>query len=51
MIQANESGKPKIRGVADENIVYPGQIRKIEISIITEQKIHLDFREVDFFSA
>lgn len=49
MIHAKESGNPRINGVADEKIRYPGQIRKIEISVATTQKMILDIRYRDFF--
>jgi len=47
MTHANESGKPKIRGVAEENSVYPGHIRKTVMVIITMQKRILALRLVD----
>lgn len=50
MIQANDSGKPNISGVADENSVYPGQMIIREMSVMTTQKIPLDFRRDEFFS-
>lgn len=44
MIQANESGKPRMNGVADEKNGYPGQMIIREIRIITTEKMTLDFR-------
>ena len=51
MIHAKESGKPSIRGVAEEKIVYPGQMIISEINVIMMKKIHLGLREVEFLAA
>lgn len=50
IIQANESGKPRINGVADEKIVYPGQMIIREMRVMMMQKITLDFRRDKFLS-
>ena len=50
MIQAKESGKPKMKGVAEEKNVYPGQMIDKEMSVMTMQKITRDFLYEECFS-
>lgn len=49
MIQAKESGKPRIKGVADEKIEYPGQIKAKVRSTATKQKMIRDLLYQEFF--
>jgi hypothetical protein len=49
MIQAKESGNPRIKGVADEKIEYPGQIKERVRSTATIQKMIRDVRYREFF--
>ncbi len=44
IIHANDSGNPRINGVAEEKIVYPGQIIMREIKVIMMQKMTLEVR-------
>lgn len=48
MIQAKDSGKPRIRGVAEEKKVYPGQMIDKEMNVMTMQKITLGVRRDDW---
>lgn len=49
MIHAKESGNPRIKGVADEKIEYPGQIKERVSRIATIQKMIRDVRYLEFF--
>lgn len=49
MIHAKESGNPKIKGVADEKIEYPGQIKEKVRSTATIQKMIRDLLYLEFF--
>ena len=50
MIQANESGNPKISGVADEKTAYPGQMIAKDVIIIVDINIMRE-RRIEAFLA